>query len=143
MSGRRPYTSSPQASSRVAGEARRSLSDPAPRRRGPHLGPVSLSPIRIMLLVALVGGLAFLLWSVLVRDQLQIPLMATGFAICGLVFAAMAVLTVISVIRAGHDGRDAAAVVTALFGGLIAMASLMCLAAATIFSLIWSGTKSG
>ena len=33
------------------------------------------------------------------------------------------------------------AVLTALFGGLLAVASLMSLAAAVIMSLIWSGTK--
>ena len=132
-----------------AQSARRSTYDPAgaglepePRRRGPHLGPIAITPLRVMLLVALVGGLAFLAYSVLVRDQLQVPLMATGFAICGLVFAAMAILSVISIVRAGHAGRDGTAVMTALFGGLIAVAAFGCIAAAVIFSLIWSGTKA-
>jgi hypothetical protein len=94
-----------------------------------------------MLVIALLGGLAFLLYAVLVRDQLQVPLMASGFAVIGLVFAAMAVLALVSVVRAGRDGRDGSAVVTALFGGLIAVAALMSLAGAVIMSLIWSGTR--
>ncbi len=53
----------------------------------------------------------------------------------------MAVLAVISVIRSGRDGRDGMAVMTALFGGLIAVAAMMSLAAAVIMSLIWSGTE--
>jgi hypothetical protein len=110
------------------------------RRAGPHLGPIRITPVRLTLAIALAGGLAFLAWSVLVRDQLQVPLMATGFAICGLVFAAIAVLAVVSVVRAGRDGRDGTAVLTALAGGLIAVAALMSLAAAVIFSLIWGGT---
>jgi hypothetical protein len=93
-----------------------------------------------MLFVALLGGFAFLAYALLVRDQLQVPLMASGFAVIGLVFAAMAVLAVISVIRSGREGRDGMAVMTALFGGLIAVAAMMSLAAAVIMSLIWSGT---
>lgn len=94
-----------------------------------------------MLVVALLGGLAFLAYAVFVRDQLQVPLMASGFAVIGLVFATMAVLALVSVVRAGRDGRDGTAVMTALFGGLIAVAALMALAAAVIMSLIWSGTR--
>jgi hypothetical protein len=147
MSGRNPYDSRSQVSPRDAGgrrgatyEPSRRGTDPTPRRRGPHLGPIAITPLRFTLLIALVGGIAFLLWSVLVRDQLQVPMMATGFAVCGIVFAIMAVLAVISVVRSGRAGRDGTAVVTALFGGLIAVGSMMCLAAAVIFSLIWSGT---
>src|SRR5262249_38046289 len=68
-----------------------SSSGPAPRR-GPHLGPIRITPVRVTLFVALLGGLAFLAWSTFDRDQLQVPLMATGFAICGIVFAVTAIL---------------------------------------------------
>ena len=115
--------------------------DPSARRRtGPSIGPVRITPVRVTLLIALLGGIGFLAWSVLVRDQLQVPLMATGLAICGLVFAATAVLSVAAVVRAGREGRDGAAVLTALVGGLFAMAALMSLAGAVIMSLIWGGT---
>jgi heme A synthase len=114
----------------------------ATRRRGPHLGPVRITPVRVTLLVALLGGLGFLAWSVLVRDQLQVPMMATGFAICGIVFAVTAILSVIATVRAGREGRDAAAVMTALAGGLVAVGSLMFLSAAVIMSMIWGGTKT-
>ena len=93
----------------------------SPRRRsGPHLGPIRITPTRVMLLIALAGGLGFLAWSVLVRDQLQVPLMATGFAICGLVFVATALLSLAAVVRAGREGRDGTAVLTAFVGGLFA-----------------------
>lgn len=110
-------------------------------RTGPHLGRIRITPARVTLLIAFAGGLGFLGYSIVVRDQLQIPLMASGFAICGLVFAATAVMAVGSVVRAGREGRDAAAVVTALAGGSLAVAALMSLAAAVIMSLIWGGTK--
>ncbi len=93
------------------------------------------------LFIALLGGLGFLAYATFVRDALQVPLMASGFAVIGIVFGAMAVLAVLSVIRSGREGRDGMAVMTALFGGLIAVASLMSLAAAVIMSLIWGGTK--
>jgi len=95
----------------------------------------------VSLLIAFAGGVAFLGYSMIVRDQLQIPLMASGFAICGLVLAAMSVMGLGGVIRAGRDRRDGTAVVTALIAGGMAVASLMSLAAAAIMSLIWSGTR--
>lgn len=96
-----------------------------------------------MLLVALIGGLGFLAYSVLVRDTLQVPLMATGLLVCGIVFGLMAVLSVAAVIRAGRERRDGTAVAAALIGGVLAVASMLSLAAGMIFAMIWSGTKAG
>jgi len=148
VSSRTPSGRRSQVSPRTAGGRSRARTGPAypgyepdPPRRGPHLGPVAITPLRVTLLIALVGGLGFLLWAVLVRDQLQVPLMATGFAICGIVFGVAAALAVVSVVRSGRAGRDGTAVVTALFGGLIAVAAMMALAAAVILGLIWSGSQ--
>ena len=111
-------------------------------RRGPHLGPIAITPVRVILLIALVGGLAFLGYSLLTRDTLQVPLMASGFAVIGLVFAAMAVLAFVSVVRSGRAGRDGTAVATALFGGLLAAGAMMALAGAVIMGMIWGGTST-
>lgn len=111
-------------------------------RRGPHLGPFRITPVRLTLLVAFAGGLGFLAYSVLIRDQLQVPLMASGFAICGLVFAASAIIAVPAVMQAGREGRDATAVLTALVGGLLALAAFLSFAAAVIMSLIWRGSST-
>jgi hypothetical protein len=140
MSDRTPYRERPRTQLRGVDDA---LSRPGsrPGPTGRHLGPIRVTPGRVTLLIALAGGLGFLGYSVIVRDKLQIPLMASGFAICGLVFAAMALMGVLSVVRAGREGRDGAAVLTALVAGVLAVASLMALAAAVIMSLIWSGTK--
>jgi uncharacterized ion transporter superfamily protein YfcC len=121
-----------------------SAGSPSSVRRGPHIGPLRITPLRVFLAIALLGGLAFLVWSVFARDaSYQIPMMATGFAVCGLVLGAVAVLSVGRIISAGREGRDGTAVVTALVGGLLAMAAMLLLAGAVIMSLIWSGTKSG
>jgi hypothetical protein len=122
---------------------RQPAAPPAPRRRpGLHLGPVAITPVRVILFIALVGGLAFLGYSLLVRDALQVPLMASGFAVIGLVFAAMAVLALVSVVRSGRQGRDGTAVATALIGGLLAAAAMLALAGAVIMSMIWGGTSA-
>lgn len=127
MSGRRTYDRRPAA--------------PAVHRRGPHLGPIGISPIRVILFIALLGGLGFLGYAVFVRDKLQVPLMASGFAVLGIVLGAMALLALLSVIRAGREGRDGTAVLTSVLGGLLAMGSLLAIAAAVIMSLLWGGTR--
>jgi hypothetical protein len=113
------------------------------RRRGPQLGPLRLTPLRVTLAVALAGGLAFLAWSIFVRDANQVPMMATGLAVCGIVFATVAIMSVGRIVSAGREGRDGTAVLTALVGGLIAATAMMLLAGAAIMSLIWVQTRSG
>jgi hypothetical protein len=112
----------------------------AAHRRGLHVGPLRITPLRVFLAIALIGGLGFLAWATFVRDQLQVPLMASGLAICGLVFGTIAVLSVGAVVRAGHEGRDGRAVLTAFLGGLIAVAAFLCLAGAVIMGMIWGTT---
>ncbi len=106
-------------------------------RTGLRVGPVQVTVTRVVLAIALVGGLAFLAYAVVVRDQLQVPLMASGFAIVGLVFAAIAIVGAANVIRAGREGRDGFAFASALGGGVAGIVALMCLAAALVMALIW------
>jgi hypothetical protein len=122
---------------------RSSLSPSGPRRRGPHVGPLRITPARVFLFVALLGGLGFLAYSIFFRDALQVPLMATGFAICGIVFAVAAVMSLRGVISAGREGRDGRAFFTSLVGGLLALAAMGAFAAAVIMGLIWTGTSTG
>ena len=120
----------------------RSSRTPSSRRPGPHLGPIRITPARVFLVVALFGGLGFLAYSIFFRDALQVPLMATGFAVVGIVLGIAAFMSIGAVVTAGRESRDGAAFFTALFGGFLAVAALMCLAAAVIMSMIWSGTSS-
>lgn len=106
-------------------------------RSGLHVGPVRITVTRVVLAIALIGGLAFLAYAVVVRDQLQVPLMASGFAIVGLVFAAIAIVGAANVIRSGREGRDGLAFASALGGGVAGIVALMCLAAALVMALIW------
>ena len=120
----------------------RARSTAAPRRRGPHIGPLRITPARVFLFVALLGGLGFLAYSIFFRDALQVPLMASGFAVVGIVLGIAAFMSIGAVVTAGREQRDGAAFFTALFGGFLAVGSLMCLAAAVIMSMIWSGTST-
>jgi len=116
-------------------------SDVAPvRRRGPHIGPLRITPARVFLVLALLGGLGFLAYSIVFRDALQVPLMATGFAVCGIVFGVAAVMSVRGVVTAGRAGRDGRAFFTSLLGGLLAAGAMLFIAAAVIMSMIWRGT---
>ena len=56
--------------------------------------------------------------------------------------AVLAAMSVGRIVSAGREGRDGTAVITALVGGLIAMAAMLLLAGAVIMSLLWSGTSS-
>ena len=114
--------------------------------RGPHIGPLRITPLRVTLAVALAGGIVFLSWSVFVRDAnqaYQVPMMATGFFVCGIVLAIAAVMSLGKVVSAGREGRDGTAVLTALVGGLMAAVAMLMLAGAVVMSLIWTGTKAG
>jgi hypothetical protein len=129
-----------------APKARASTKRSAPRRSssagGASIGPVRITPLRVTLAIALVGGLAFLAWATFVRDANQVPMMATGLFVTGVVLGVVALMSVGRILNAGRDGRDGTAVITALVGGLFAMGSLLMLAVAVILALIWNGTKA-
>jgi len=105
---------------------------PAGRGRRPRL-----TPTRVTLAVALIGSLAFLLYAVTVRDASQIPLLSSGAAVLGLVFAALAVAGVISTYRAARDGQSARAFGLALLGGIAALIAFGCFSWAVILAMVW------
>ena len=77
---------------------------PGPTRR-------RISPGAVMLAIALVGSVLFALFAITVRDASQIPLLASGAAVLGIAFGALAVYSVRATWRAGLAGRDQRAVV--------------------------------
>lgn len=121
---------------RSAGPARRS-----PRRVSgsrPHLGPVAVTPFRIVLAVGLIGSLAYVAWAILkVRDSAQIPMVTTGIGVLGLVFAATSAAGAVRMWQAWQRGRQAETVLFAMFGGIAGMLALGCFAGALVLSLVW------
>jgi hypothetical protein len=98
-----------------------------------------VSPGVIFLVVAIVGSLVYMAYTVTVRDTAQIPLLASGAVVLAIVFAALAAYSLRAVLRAGQDGRDGRALLVALVGGGAAMAAAGFAAGAIILFQVASG----
>lgn len=109
------------------------------RRGGPSIGPVRLTPVRFVLLLALVGSLAYIAFAITVRDASQIPMLSSGAAVLGLVFAGLALAGAVATYRAGREGRGRDAFVNATLGGIAAIIAAGCFAGAVVLGLVWSG----
>lgn len=115
--------------------------DVAPRRPPPspaggtRIGPVLITPIRLVLVLALVGSLAYVAFALSVRDTAQLPMLASGAAVLGIAFMALAVSGFLGIRRAGYEGNDRRAVFLALLGGLAAIIAFGCFAAAIVLAM--------
>ncbi len=101
------------------------------------VGPVRVTPMRIVLLIALVGSFAYLAYALLVvRDTNAIPMLASGAAVLGIVFLALAVAGAKATWEAGRDGAAGQALLLAVGGGIAAMIGFGCFAGAVILALV-------
>jgi hypothetical protein len=103
---------------------------------GPHLGPIPITATGVLIVVALVGSLLYLGYAFTVRDASQIPLLASGAVVLGIVFAAIAIVGARATWRSSVQGRDARAFGHAIIGGLAALAAAAAFAAAIILFLL-------
>ena len=106
------------------------------RRTGPRVGPLRLTPTRVTLFVALAGALGFLLYAITVRDVTQIPLLAAGAFVLGIVFGALAVAGLVATYRAASEGAGGRAFLLALMGGIAAVIAFGCLSGAVILAFL-------
>ncbi|TMF40971.1 MAG: hypothetical protein E6I26_01860 [Chloroflexi bacterium] len=90
----------------------------------------------MLIAVALVGSLAYLAYAVTVRDASQIPLLASGAVVLGIVFAGIAGVGARATWRSSVGGRDARAFAHAIVGGLAALVAAACFAGAVILFLL-------
>lgn len=111
----------------------------APGRR---VGPIPITATGVLLVIALLGSLGYLVYALTVRDASQIPLLASGAVVLGIVFAAIAIVGVRATWRSSVGGRDARAFGHAVLGGLAALAAAGCFAAAVILFLLQSAPAS-
>ena len=107
------------------------------RREGLFVGPVRVTAIRVVLLVAVVGSVGYLVYAITVRDATQIPMLASGAAVLGLVFAALAIAGAVETVRSARADRPGRSVVAAVVGGVAALIAFGCFAAAAVLSLLW------
>ncbi len=99
----------------------------------------TVTPTRVTLAVAILGSIAYLGYAITVRDTQQIPLLASGAAVLGLVFVALAAAGGLATYRAGRDGRVARALAMAIAGGLAGIIAAGAFAAALILALAYRG----
>ena len=103
---------------------------------GLRIGPLRITPTLVMLVLAVVGSLAFLAYALTVRESTQIPLLAAGLAVLGLVFGALAVSGAIATYQAGSAGRSIRAMGLAILGGIASIISLLCFAGAILGAML-------
>jgi len=101
-----------------------------------------LTPFRVVMLVAVVGSGLLILYGIIDRTASQIPILAAGLAVLGLTFGAIAVACVVTIVRAGRDGRAALAFWAALAGGAAVVAAAGCLAAAVVMAMVWGSASA-
>ena len=112
---------------------------PAPaRRQGLRLGRLRITPALVLIVLALLGSMAFILYVVFQVDEDQIPLLAAGFAVLGATFAAIAIGTLIGMWRAASRARAGRALGLALVGGLAALAAIGCFTMTALSALVWT-----
>ena len=111
----------------------------APQAYRPGRSRRRVSPGAVMLAIALGGSVLFALFTITVRDASQIPLLASGAAVLGIVFCAVASYAARSTWYAGIAGRNQRAIVVALAGGFAAIVGAGCLAMAIILFMLSQG----
>ena len=106
-------------------------------RQGLYLGPLRITVTRVILFLAVVGSGGYLAYALTVRDATQIPMLASGAAVLGIVFSAVALAGAIETVRAARADRPPRSVVAAIFGGIAGMIACGCFAAAALLALLW------
>jgi hypothetical protein len=116
--------------------ARQAYRPEPPELEGRRIGPIAVTPTGILLVVAFVGSVLYLLYAITVRDASQIPLLASGAAVLGIVFVATAVTGLVATWRSSLRGRDGRALAHAVIGGIACLAAAGCFAVAIILALV-------
>jgi len=99
-----------ERSSRTADRrpARNGRAGPSPVQAG---GGRRITPGVIFLVMAIVGSIVYMAYTVTVRDTSQIPLLASGAVVLAVVFGALAAYSLRATWRAGTDGFAAGAII--------------------------------
>ena len=122
------------------------MTPPPPRTAAPLLRRsrrTLLTPFRVVMLVAVIGSALLIAYGIVDRTATQIPILAAGLAVLGLSLGAIAVACVVTIVRAGRDGRAAMAFWAALAGGVVVVAAAGCLAAAIVMAMVWGSATGG
>jgi hypothetical protein len=96
----------------------------------------TVTPGVVFLAVALIGSIVFVLYAITVRDASQIPLLAAGSVVLGIVFLALAAYSLRATWRAGIAARNGRALALGIGGGIAAIIGAGCVAGAIILYLL-------
>jgi hypothetical protein len=108
----------------------------APEPETRRIGPLPVTVTGVLIVVALIGSLGYLAYAVTVRDASQIPLLASGAVVLGLVFAAVAFVGARAAWRSSVRGRDGRAFAHALVGGIASLVAAACFSGAFILATL-------
>jgi hypothetical protein len=109
-----------------------------PKRRPLHVGPIRITPFRVVLAIAFVASGGFIGWAVLrVRDTEQIPMIGSGFLVLGLAFAGLALACVRGMWDAASRASGGRAMALSILGGLAGLAAIGCLTVTALLALLW------
>jgi hypothetical protein len=123
-------------SDRRRGENRTAAAERTVAPSGPRLGPIPITVTGVLIVVALVLSLAYVAYAISVRDASQIPLLASGLVVLGIVFVAIAGVGARAAWRSSVRGSDARAFGHAIVGGVASLVASGCLALAVILFLV-------
>jgi hypothetical protein len=99
-----------------------------------------LSPGLVFLAVAIVLSVGYAFYAVTVRDTSQIPMLASGAAVVGIAFGALAVYALSAIWKSGIEGRGGRAILLGFVGGGAAMVAAGCVAGAIVLFLLSTST---
>ena len=103
---------------------------------GRRIGPIPVTVTGVLIVIAMIGSLLYLAYAITVRDASQIPLLASGAVVLGIVFTAVAFVGARAAWRSSVGGRDGRAFGHALVGGLASLFAAACFAGAFILAVL-------
>ncbi len=98
-------------------------------------GRPRLTPVRVVLAIALVAAALVVAYGLVARDATQIPVLTAGVFLLALVFVLLALAGAWAAFSRARDGEGARALAYALLGGVAALLAAGSFASATILTL--------
>ncbi|NJD27465.1 MAG: hypothetical protein FIA92_04125 [Chloroflexi bacterium] len=119
----------------------RAAARPASRatgRRGPHLGPVPITPLSVLVVLLVLGAPALMLYAIgAVKDEGQVTLLEVGSIGLAIGFALWALASLRAMWRAAANARSGRAMVFAIIGGLAGIGAIGSIAMTFVLVLLW------
>jgi hypothetical protein len=97
-----------------------------------------ITPLRVVLGIALLASLGVVVYGLLARDATQLPMLTAGEFISGIVFALLALAGAWAAYSRSREGSTGRALMYAVMGGFAALLAAASLASAVILTLTLS-----